>query len=147
MQTSEKYWDNFDATIYIDGSTTHGTAIGIIVTSGPPSDPTIYRQRTLHGDRPSKTRRMLCERLTNWHRRMSPSTRCTVCQHTNAYKICTHYNKLQTPMKTRNSPTEVGCQLTSSWCLRHSAVRGNKLADMTAKEWITAEHEEGGDDS
>ena len=50
MQTLEKDWDSYDATIYTDGVETHCKAnggSGIVVTTFPTSEPTVLRQCTI----------------------------------------------------------------------------------------------------
>ena len=111
MHTLEKDWDSYNTTIYTDGAATHGNTnggSGIIVTTGPRSDPNVHRQSTTrpaNGAHSSKPKRKLCKQPSSWYRRMSPSTRCAslqiVCQHSYAKKICIHPSELPTPMKTR----------------------------------------------
>ena len=110
MQTLEKDWDSYDATIHTDGAAKYFFAnggSGIIVTTAPQvtleSTVSVISWPT-NGARPSKPKRKLCEQPPNWHRRMSPSSMCAlfqiVCQHSNTYKICIHPSKLPTQMMT-----------------------------------------------
>ena len=39
------------------------------------------------------------------------------------------------------SLTDRGCHLIFTWCLSHSGIRGNGLADVAAKEGTTVEQE------
>ena len=111
MQTTEKDWDSFDATIYNDGSTTHGNAngsSGIIATTGPQVtlESTVSAlSRSSNGTCPSEPKSKQCGQPSNWYRRMSPSIRCAslqiACQLSNEYKIFIHPSNLPTMTKTR----------------------------------------------
>ena len=102
------FGDSFATTIYTDGSTIHGNTNDVTCTLSQKVtlQPTVSAlSQPANGVRPFKPKRKLCERPSNWYRRMSPSTRCAsfriVCQYSNEYKICTNPSKLPTPTKTR----------------------------------------------
>ena len=86
MQTLEKDWNSYDATIYTDGAVTHGNAnggSGINVTTGPrvTLELTVSALSWLaNGARPSRPKRKLCEQPSSWYRRMPPSIRCASFQ-------------------------------------------------------------------
>ena len=103
MQMLEKDWDSYDATIYIDGAATHGNVNGgIIVTTGHVTATLTVSALSQPANcaRPSKPKRKLCEQPSNWHRRMSPSTRCASLQ-----IMC----QLSTNTKSASNPAS--CQL------------------------------------
>ena len=90
--------------------------------------------------RPSKPKRKLCEQLTNWYRRMSPSTRCAsfqiVCQRCNAHKICIHPSKLQTLMKTRFLVHWLRIPTESAILLSHGALASLESAATSYQTWL-----------
>ena len=152
MQTLKNNWDSYDATIYTDGTPTHGNengGSGIIIITGPQvtlASTVSTLSRPTNGARPYKPKRKLCQQPSNWIRRMSPSTRCAsfqiVCQHSSACNISTHPDMSPMPTKARfSSPTSLSYHLTFTCRHGHSGVRRNELADVATKEGTTLEQE------
>ena len=111
IQTLEKDWDSYDATIYIDVHTATKTAVAASLSPLAPLvslESTVSTlSRSANCASPYKQKRNLCQRPSNLIRGISPSTWCAsfqmVCQHSNEYNICSYPSNLPTSMKTRFS--------------------------------------------
>ena len=139
MHTLQKGYDSIDAPNYADGSVSHGnvndgcriTATTSLVVSLQFAVSMLFL--------PSKPRRKLRKRSSNWYRRTSPTTSCVsfrmVCQLSKTYKSCTHLNRFPTPTRTRLSTPRPCLPRESAISRSHGTLVILECAAMSRQTW------------
>ena len=154
LQRLEEGWNTFDLVVYTDESATSGTGTGgwgIVVTTGHPSDPQVFRYFAIStGKRCSsdqaeikglvKALQVIQAEVHVQKARIVHDSQSVLLriQATHPSKLCNDRDE-HTVLKTISMLTARSCQVTFTWCPGHCGITGNELADAQAKKGADAD--------